>query len=220
MANKPPWLTGGYLAKWPSRRGTALRSEGGIDSQINVLKRAAPLEYRTRDPYEGGVIWTLVESLRLLGVGVQQAMADPIFRKLLLSREPGKTAKYLIALDSTARFYGWTKEFADWEPPTVGTSGSYTLHVDPGRRGGLQMQAGRRHYICRSPVKAGYPRGLTNAFKLSRNCGLLDLAELAHFTEGDWHWLTSPYGERIRRDQWERIYQSGIPGRRGVACSV
>ena len=147
-------------------------------------------------------------------------MKGQTFVKLLLNREEGKRPKYLVAWKSTAEFYGWTKEFEPWMTPELGTSGGYTLHVDPGRLGNLQSASGRRHQICRSRSKAGMPKGFTNQFKVSRNCGLLDLAELAHFTEGDWHWMTSPYGERIGRDQWERIYQSGIPGRRGVACSV
>ena len=147
-------------------------------------------------------------------------MTATSYVKLLLSREPEKRAKYVIAWKSTADFYGWTQEFEHWSPPQVGTSGRYELVYDPGRKGDLQMHAGRRHYVCRSPQKGGYPKGMTNAFKVSRNCGLLDLAELAHFTQGDWHWMSSPYGERIGRDQWESIWHKGIPGRRGVACSV
>lgn len=141
------------------------------------------------------------------------------FVKLLLSREDGKRAKYVIAWRTTAEFYGWTDEFEEWTPKAFAQVGDYELCIDPGRKACLQNHAGRRHYVCRSPVTCGYPRGLTNAFKVSRNCGLLDLAELANFTKGDWHWMTSPYGERIGRDHWERIWDAGIPGRLGLQIS-
>ena len=147
-------------------------------------------------------------------------MADGQYVKLLLWREKDKRDKYVIALRATAEFYGWTKEFNEWTLPTAYADDRYEYSYVPVRKPSIHNEAGRRHQICRSPSTAGMPRGLTNQFKVSRNCGLLDLAELANFTEGDWHWMTSPYGERIRRDQWLAIHQKGIPGRRGVACSV
>ena len=141
------------------------------------------------------------------------------FIKLLLERREGRKDKALIALRTTADFYGWTEAFDEWAPRSIGQSGRYELIRDPGRLGNLAMHPGRRHRVCRSQSKMGYPAGLTNCFKVSRNCGLLELAEVAHFTQGDWHWMSSPYGERISRDRWEQIFQSGIPGRRGAACS-
>ena len=147
-------------------------------------------------------------------------MVSDDFVKLLLWRGSGKKDKYLVALRTTANYYGWTKEFESWSPRPIYQSGGYDFCLDPGRKGNLILASGKRIRICRSPKRQGNPKGLTNQFKVSRNCGLLDLAELAHFTESDWHWMDGPYGERIGRDHWERIYQAGIPGRRGVACSV
>ena len=147
-------------------------------------------------------------------------MADGQYVKLILWRAQGKRDKYLIARRATADFYGWTKEFDEWTLPTAYADdwGEYVYF--PARKPSIHNEPGRRHQICRSPSKAGMPKGFTNQFKVSRNCGLLDLAEVANFTQGDWHWMTSPYGERIGRDQWLAIHQKGIPGRRGVACSV
>ena len=142
------------------------------------------------------------------------------FCKLLLWRGAGKKDKYVVALRATAEFYGWTKEFEEWSPRVIQEAGNYAYCIDPGRKGNLIYASGKRLRVCRSPKKQGMPRGLTNQFKVSRNCGLLDIAELAHFTEQEWHWMDGPWGERINRDHWERIYQAGIPGRRGVACSV
>ena len=142
------------------------------------------------------------------------------FVKLLLWRSQGSKDKYLVALRTTADFYGWTQEFEEWTPRNLWSDDQYSYCVDPGRKGNLMLSSGRRHRVCRSPVKAGYPKGLTNQFKLSRNCGVLDIAEVAHFTQGDWHWMDTAYGERISRDRWERIYQAGIPGQMGVIASA
>ena len=147
-------------------------------------------------------------------------MAGTEYVRLTIHRPEGKRAKCVIALRSIAEFYGWTKEFEPWTPPVAYSDAHYDYVVCQGRSSNPMFHAGRRHHICRADDLNGFPKGMTNSFKLTRNCGLLDVAELAHFTTVDWHWMTSPYGERIRRDQWERIYQSGIPGRRGVACSV
>lgn len=147
-------------------------------------------------------------------------MVSNDFVKLLLWRSQGKKDKYVVALRATAEFYGWTKEFEEWSPRALWESGGYEMCVDPGRKGNLILASGKRLRVCRSANKQGYPKGLTNQFKVSRNCGLLDIAELAHFTERDWRWMDGPYGERIDRERWERIYQAGIPGRRGAACSV
>ena len=142
------------------------------------------------------------------------------FIKLLLWRGAGKKDKYLVALRATANYYGWTQEFEEWTPRSIGEAGNYTYCIDPGRKGNLIYASGMRLRICRSPKKQGMPAGLTNQFKVSRNCGLLDIAEIAHFTNVDWHWMDGPFGERIERARWERIYQAGIPGRRGVAVSA
>ena len=140
--------------------------------------------------------------------------------KLLLWRAPHKRDKYLIALRATAEYYGWMEAFPEYTLPPLFEEGGRTYVQFPRRNAPYHMQAGMRLRICRSESTAGTPKGLTNQFKVSRNCRLLDIAEVAHFSKGDWHWMTGPYGERIRRDHWARIHEAQIPGRRGVALSV
>ena len=153
------------------------------------------------------------------GRGASAASPDS-YVKLLLHRPNATASKYLIAMRATADYYGWTKHFEIWTPKPIATDEGYIYCMDPGRKGHVMHEPGRRHRICRSPVRQGYPKGLTNAFRISRNCSLLDLAEVAHLTEADWCWMDSPFGERLSRDHWERIYQAGIPGRRGVAVTA
>ena len=140
--------------------------------------------------------------------------------KLLLERREDKADKYLIALRTTADYYGWTEKFPAWTLKTFGGDGGYSWGYDPGRRGEMFCEPGRRHRICRSARRQGNPRGMTNAFKLSRNCGLFDISEVAHFTKGDWHWMEGPTGERVSRERWEAMYQAGTPRKRRGLVSV
>ena len=126
--------------------------------------------------------------------------------KLLLERQQGKQDKWLIALRTTADYYGWTEQFPTWTlRPAPGEPPGSRFSMRPGR-GEMFCERGRRLRICRSRSRDGYPKGMTNAFKVSRNCGLFDLSEVAHFAQGDWHWMSSPRGGRIGRDRWESIY--------------
>ena len=147
-------------------------------------------------------------------------MQDGNYIKLVLGLQDEQHRKYLIALRTTADYYGWTKEFEPWRPKAVSSSGGYDFGFEPGRRGGLQWAGGRRHRICRSPNTSGMPAGFTNQFRTSARCGLFDLAELAHFTQGDWHWMDCPFGERISRERWEEIYQTGTSRAKGGLVSV
>ena len=140
--------------------------------------------------------------------------------KLLLEREIGQKDKYLIALRTTADYYGWSQAFPIWTPKVVETRDGIQLCRDPGRRGTLLGEAGTRLRVSRSKSTAGHPRGEVNAFKVSNNCTLWDIAEVAHFTNGDWYWMTSPVGTRIRRENWEARYQSKEPQqRRGLVSA-
>lgn len=128
------------------------------------------------------------------------------FVKLKLGETSRGAAKYLVALGSTADYYGWTEEFEPWTPKVVEVIGGRKFGYDTGRRGKSQGGGGRRLKISRSPRRDIHEPGKTNVFKVSRNTGLLDLAELAHFTKVDWYWMESPNGGRPSRDEWESRY--------------
>ena len=121
---------------------------------------------------------------------------------LLLGQTKSGNAKTLHALRTTADYYGWTKKFEPWVGEIQFFEGSRGFLLDSGRRGHPQCSSGRRLRICRSPVKGGFPAGFTNAFKVTSNTGLFDLAELAYFTDVDWEWMESLDGERVSRDRW------------------
>ena len=136
--------------------------------------------------------------------------------KLLIWRPDKGSDRWVRALRSTADYYGWTEEFPVWTPKLAATAGGYGYCYDPGRRGFHHSEGGRRHRISRHPSRNGMPPGFVNAFVVSNACNLTDLAELAHFTKVEWHWMTSPVGERITRDRWSRMYDTGTHRRRGA----
>ena len=125
---------------------------------------------------------------------------------LKIGESKGGKPKLLHALRATSDYYGWTEEFPVWIGKAVDRVGSRIVLHDPGRRGHPQCMGGIRLRISRSPDKSRYARGLTNAFKVSRGTGLLDLAELAHFTKVDWYWMESLCGQRIDKARWEQRF--------------
>ena len=135
--------------------------------------------------------------------------SDKDYIKLLILRPDSGPDRWLMALRTTADYYGWTKHFEPWSPKPVGTSGRYTLMMDTGRRGRMYCESGRKHRISRDPSKNGHKPGLTNQFKVSESCTLFDLAELAYLTNEGWYWMSSPTGERISRDKWLRMHEAG-----------
>ena len=146
--------------------------------------------------------------------------ADRDYVKLLLQRKTGTRDKYLIALRSTADYYGWTEEFPAWRPRQAPGQTNPNIVLCPSRRGERRTESGTRLVISRSPSTAGWPKGKANSFKVSNNCTNLDLAEIAHFTNVDWYWMEGLYGQRLHRDRWEEIYQNGNSRVRGGLVSV
>ena len=130
----------------------------------------------------------------------------PDYITLKLGQTKSGRAKKLHALRTTANYYGWTKKFEEWSIEPEFEQGGRIFGRDPGRRGHPQCSSGYHVRICRSPVTSGLPAGFTNRFKVTKNTGLLDLAELAHFTDVDWEWMESPTSGRVSRADWERRY--------------
>ena len=123
------------------------------------------------------------------------------FEKFGIRVTRDKRYVWMRCLKATAAFYGWDKAFPRLVDLKKQTTGSRFLH-DTGRRG-LYAPGGVQHVICRSPIKQGSPRGLTNAFVVSSNATNQDLALIAKSTQVDWHWMTGKFGERLDRGWWE-----------------
>ncbi len=64
--------------------------------------------------------------------------------------------------------------------------------------------------FAEAQLRDGFPAGFTNAFKVTSNVGLFDLAELGHFTKVDWYWMQSPKSGRVLRAEWEARYLARV----------
>lgn len=107
---------------------------------------------------------------------------------------------WMRSLKATEEFYGWNNQF-----PTLleaKLKDSLTGYIkDPGRRTG-NYQGGRTLYISRSPVMRGFPKNLTNAFRVSLSATQLDLVAIAQSTQVNWEWMTDLRGRRRPRSWW------------------
>ena len=124
------------------------------------------------------------------------------FQKYGLRVTKDRRYVWMRCLKATAAYYGWDKAFPTLIDLKTQTTGSRFLH-DMGRKGG-GAQGGIQHVICRSPVKQGSPKGMTNAFTVSSNATTQDLALIAQSTQVDWEWMTGKFGERLDRGWWEQ----------------
>ena len=130
------------------------------------------------------------------------------FVKLLLWRGTDGRARWVKALRATADYYAWTEHFERWLPNGAFEQNGMTFFQRPDRSGPGIAAGGKRRRICWSKSTHGNPAGKTNQFTMSNSCRLIDYAELAHFSKGNWHWMSGPSGQRISRDRWEAIYNT------------
>lgn len=131
--------------------------------------------------------------------------------KLLIWRPDQGPDRYISALRSTADYYGWTQEFKIWRPKAIAEDNGYQLFYFPARQGRGKARGGKRIRISRSESRQGNPARLTNQFTISNSMRTVDLAELANFTQGDWHWMEDLSGVRVSREHWAEIYRAGTP---------
>ena len=155
-----------------------------------------------------------------MGRGYPVAYSETDFVKLTIFRDNSGRARWVRALRSTADYYGWLDEFEVWTPNINGSSGSYPTHAWPHRQTRGSAQGGRSCMICRKAPVTDMHAGTRNRFVMANACRLVDFAELAHFSKGEWHWMSGPTGERVSRDRWESMYQTGTQGRRRGLVSV
>lgn len=144
---------------------------------------------------------------------------DGQYVKLQLGTSDTTKPKWLIAMRATADYYGWTKHFEPWGPKPIAEVNGVTYAMHPGTRGGNQWAGGVKLRIGRAEPGLGYARQATNRFRVSSAVSQFDLAELAHFTEGDWHWMETKAGVKVTADRWESMYQVGTAGRKGGLVS-
>ena len=197
-----PLTNRGLFGQKAIRRGTAVRSDGAVDSQINIPES----DGRSTEP---SLIRHGSGTRPTLRVGVVMTSAQPEFVKLLIRRPERGPDKWLVALRATANYYGWAEQFPAWTPRTTTLPDGRTFTLDPGRRGELRCSGGVGMMISRKPPGPTPEKGLVNRCQVSNSCSLFDISEIAHFVNVDWYWMSDPRGGRVSRESWENRYQSG-----------
>ena len=125
------------------------------------------------------------------------------FSHLALRRISKGNWVQLMCLKATADFYGWSEAF----PPI--TEAKLVDYPDgmrpwPAKLNGRNYP-GLRLYICREKLhRGGYPRELTNCFRVSRNVASRDLYALAQAVKVDFGWMNDQNYRRVRRADWLR----------------
>ena len=115
----------------------------------------------------------------------------------------GKWIKMFV-LKATADFYGWSSVFPDI---VDAEAVDYPDGIRPfPRRTDPRNYKGFPLYICRYQLNtSGYPKGLTNRFRVSTNASNLDLVAIAQAVQIDYGWMEAKYSERRTRAKWNAI---------------
>lgn len=135
-------------------------------------------------------------------------VAEPHEHISLVVRElPSGPLCWVRAKQATASAMGWQKMFdtevhhrAKQSPDGTVQFTKKTLATGCGGRP-MMIGLDRNHH---RPAPQSRWR-----FRVSHHFTLLDCAELAHFTDIDWEWMTSPNGVKRTREQWHAIYLAG-----------
>ena len=124
---------------------------------------------------------------------------------ILRSYPKGDYAKIWVKYE-TAEFFGWLDEFESY-PEMV------KREIAEGKRTTVRLRrktsrriTGKECRIGRGQVMRRNEGGLTHAFRLGRLVTNRQLAELAHFTKGEWYWMEDVGGIRRTREQWLDLY--------------
>ena len=126
---------------------------------------------------------------------------------LVVNTRPGGKIAWVKAYQATIDFFGWADEFQSKVQYTAENSFDGRVQFRKRRHRFGVKGTGMMIYRVRDRHRPG-PQG-RHRFSVANCFGLYDTAELAHFTKGDWYWMTSPDGVLRSREEWEAIYQTG-----------
>ena len=127
--------------------------------------------------------------------------------KLLIGTTRSGAPVWVQTRQENAEFYGWSDNF---EPYIEGyyrdplTGNGYIKNAMLGRS---NKRPGRPVVISRAPSKTSFVAGMNNHFRISSDASLRHYAALANGTKVDWHWMTTPSGERRSREEWLALHE-------------
>ena len=127
---------------------------------------------------------------------------------LVLNERKGGKLAWVRAYWATIEFFGWNEEFQTEVQHKAQQSLDGRVQFRKTRHKYGIAGRGMMIHRARDRHRPG-PQG-RHRFRVANCFGLYDTAELAHFTKGDWHWMTTPDGILRSREELESIYQAGV----------
>ena len=124
---------------------------------------------------------------------------------LVIRRTKNDEEIWIRTKRATAEFFGWNKHFEEQRLGIPRAHGGGVLYVG-NLKGRNPARGGRSIHISRAESTSGTTAKKSHRLRLHSRIALHDLAELAHFTEGEWYWMTALNGQRWDVEQWARIY--------------
>lgn len=134
--------------------------------------------------------------------------AEPDEHVSLVIRELGQNRLVWVrAMQATIDFMGWGRKFDTELQHKAARSPDGLVQLT--KKGHNSIIPGKRMIIYRGRDRHRPGPQNRHGFRIASHATLLDVAELAHFTTCDWHWMSSPNGELRSREEWDAIYQAG-----------
>ena len=124
---------------------------------------------------------------------------------LVIRRAKSDEEIWIRTKRATAEFFGWNKHFEEQRLGIPRIRNGRVLSVG-NIKGKNPSRGGRSIYISRAESTTSTTARKAHRLRLHSRIGVADLAELAHFTEGEWYWMTALNGQRWDVEQWARIY--------------
>ena len=102
--------------------------------------------------------------------------------------------------------FGWLDHLQPVGQYLMENSSTGGVYLRGRRRGG--RRPGRRIVIGKGSNHHRPGPGNRREIRVSSTCSTFDLAELFHFTNSDWKWMTTPAGASRTREQWNAFYEA------------
>jgi hypothetical protein len=139
---------------------------------------------------------------------VENYVAKPDEHVSLVIRELGQYRLIWVrAMKATIDFMGWGREFNTEIQHKSARSADGLVQLT--KKGHNSLVHGKKMVIYRGRNRHRPGPQNRHGFRIATHATLLDVAELAHFTTCDWHWMSSPNGVLRSREEWDAIYQAG-----------
>ena len=127
--------------------------------------------------------------------------------KIVISQKGTGRYAWASAKWSSLKSFGWLEEFQTYQQHAAEASENGLIQMTRARKpravGGVVITIGKGSDHHR-PGPNNRRR-----FHVASNCSKFDLAELFHFTKGDWDWMTTKAGKPWTREEWNAAYQAG-----------